>query len=97
MSEADFDDLARGDEPDVLLKSEETTAPDWRDDPGWRLVSYAPGLWSDADAPNRPTAEAELANPPIWASLYDGGQIVATWRRPVAADEASDPSATVVA
>lgn len=55
---------------------------DWRDDPGWKLTAYAPELWSEADAPDRPTAEAELAQPPVWASLYVDGKMVATWRRP---------------
>lgn len=57
------------------------TPASWRDDPGWRLVQYAPDLWSESDAPDKPTPEAELANPPVWASLYDGSRIVATWRR----------------
>lgn len=63
---------------------EPPAAKSWRDDPGWRLVQYAPELWSESDAPDRPTDAAELANPPIWASLYDGARLVAVWRRPTA-------------
>jgi hypothetical protein len=92
----DFDDLARGESAEFLPESEEAIKQDWRDDPGWRLAWYRAELWSEADAPNQPTAEAELANPPIWASLYDGGQIVATWSRS-RAGASSGPSATVVA
>jgi hypothetical protein len=60
----------------------------WRDDPAWRLVEYDAGYWaaSAASPPARPPHEAELAQPPVWASLYArwNGKLaaVATWYRP---------------
>ena len=73
--------------------SSDTPSSDWRTDPSWRLVVLDPALHGKADLLATPTAEAELANPPVWSSLYDGNKIVATWWRPVIPTE---PRATVV-
>ncbi len=53
---------------------------DWRDDPAWRLVEWLPDCFGEP--PPKPTPEAELAQPPIWASEIRDGRIVATWHRP---------------
>lgn len=55
---------------------------DWRDDPGWCLVQCAPDRFDEP--PAKPTADAELAQPALWASAYDesGRRVVASWFRP---------------
>jgi hypothetical protein len=68
---------------------------EWRSDPRWRLILYDPERFDDVKkVPVTPTPQAELAQPPVWASLYEGNRIVATWWRPSAPTE---PRATVVA
>lgn len=76
-----------------------TRDPAWREDPGWRLVEYDRGYWADRGGPpQRPTAEAELAQPDSWSSMYVGSgraqTVVATWYR---AGVMSDRPSTVVA
>jgi hypothetical protein len=68
----------------------------WQTDPGWRLVAYDPEYWraKKKRPPEKPTAKAELAQPEIWASLYDGSRPVATWQRPL---PPSEGNATVAA
>jgi hypothetical protein len=66
----------------------------WRDDPGWKIVAFLPAFWTKAgfeEVPDRPTDNAELAQPPIWASLYDERRVVATWWRPRVPESASAP------
>lgn len=63
-----------------------TDDANWRDDPGWQLMSYDADYWSrnGGTPPARPTPAAELAQPKCWASLYVGSRpplIVATWYR----------------
>ena len=56
-------------------------ADDWRSDDAWTLVEWSPEHFPEP--PTKPTATAELAQPPVWASAYDEkGRIVATWHRP---------------
>lgn len=74
------------------MSSDTQPSLDWRDDPGWRPVQYDPTLCDWADVPVQPTAAAELATAPFWASLYEGNKIVVTWYRPSIA-----PRATMVA
>ena len=57
------------------------TAADWRSDPAWQLVEYDRAFYEGREPPAKPTAEAELASPDLWASLYEGNRIVATWVR----------------
>lgn len=59
------------------------TDDDWRDDPAWRLVEYDASHFGTGVTipPQRPPAEAELAQPDRWCSLYVAGRIVATWTR----------------
>jgi hypothetical protein len=71
--------------------TETITETDWRDDPAWVLVTYDPAHYAPEDLV-KPPEKAELAQPPVWASLYDGRRIVATWWRPKAP---SPPRATV--
>lgn len=52
---------------------------DWREDPRWRLIEYDPETFREGDLTDQPSPRAELANPPVWASAYDGRRIVATW------------------
>jgi hypothetical protein len=56
----------------------------WRDGPGWRLANYDPTAYPDGPPPDRPSNEAERANPPIWASRYVNHRPVATWFKDVA-------------
>lgn len=57
--------------------------PDWRTDPGWELALWRDDLLKKRPG-DRPAKRAELAQPPMWASLYaPDGQIAATWWRPV--------------
>ena len=66
----------------MVADVETAVATDWRDDPRWRLVQCDPEQF--AERPEKPTAGAELAQPPLWASLYDesGRRIIASWFRP---------------
>lgn len=66
------------------MSSPTPSSPDWRDDPNWRPVQYDPALYAEADIPQQPVAAAELATPPVWASLYEGNRIAVTWYRSVA-------------
>lgn len=56
---------------------------DWRDDAGWVLADSDDEWWKakGETPPAKPPAGAELAQPPEWASLYDGRRLVATWTR----------------
>lgn len=70
-------------EREAEIRAEKTADSEitgWRADPLWRLVSYDPSYFT-APPPNVPLPNAELAQPPAWASLYDGCRIVATWSR----------------
>jgi hypothetical protein len=69
------------------------SAGSWRDDPGWRPISFDQERVRADKIPRKPTPRAELANPPLWASLYHEGRIVVTWWRPFVSTE---PRATVV-
>jgi hypothetical protein len=67
---------------------------DWRDDPDWHLAAVYPG--APDDLTSRPPAEAELAQPDGWASLYAGRRILATWSRVRDVGSApSSPAATI--
>lgn len=73
-----------------------TPDPNWREDPTWELLDFDADYWSrlGTKPPQRPPAEAELAQPDCWASLYYGSRppmIVATWWRPTP-DRAVRPS-----
>lgn len=61
----------------------------WRADPGWRLTWHRADAFPEEDAPQAPTGDAELSQPPNWATLYSAGRPVAVWFRP------SVPRATV--
>lgn len=50
----------------------------WRNEDAWKLVFYSEAHFAKAP-PDRPTAAAELSQPPVWASEYHGNRIVATW------------------
>lgn len=60
-----------------------TAEPDWRDDPAWKLAAVDRDYWKakGETPPEKPPAEAELAQPDSWASLYHGRSLVATWSR----------------
>lgn len=58
-----------------------TEPTDWREDPAWRLIDYDHEHWGEQQPPTKPPPEAELAQPPAWASLYVGRRMVATWGR----------------
>ena len=51
----------------------------WRTDPAWSLVEYDPQAF--ATPPPKPTATAELAQPPARCSDYQDGRLIATWYR----------------
>lgn len=57
----------------------------WQADPGWMLAEYDAAEWGrrGVKPPDTPPGDAELAQPPIWATLYVGGRPVATWFREV--------------
>jgi hypothetical protein len=74
--------------------SSDAPSPDWRADPNWRIAAYDRDRFTNLKkVPQKPTPKSELANPPVWASLYDEDRIVVTWWRPSAPTE---PRATVV-
>jgi hypothetical protein len=58
-----------------------TETTDWRDDPRWRLIEYDAAFYEGNEPPPSPPAEAELAQPDCWASLYVDRKLVATWSR----------------
>lgn len=65
-----------------MAADEQPAAQTWRDDPGWRLVFWDAEHYGDAEAPASPPDDAELAQPSVWASLYQDRRLVACWWRP---------------
>jgi hypothetical protein len=58
-----------------------TDSANWRDDPRWKLVTYDPEAYPDGKPADRPSDDAELAQPVAWCSRYVGRKLVATWAR----------------
>ena len=54
---------------------------DWRDDPNWRLAYYDASAFDGKIPSHRPDDDAELAQPPLYATTYRGGVPVAHWDR----------------
>lgn len=54
-------------------------AVSWREDPAWTLASYDPEAFPAGRPSERPPADAERGQPPIWASLYRQHRVIATW------------------